>query len=137
MLERACALPGVRDVGAAPSLPVSGAAAVIHFNIQGRPPKSPHDYVMANYRPVSPADLQTLGLPLLSGRLLNEDDRDGAPAVVVINSTMAKTFFPNESPLGKHLQLGATPDKTQPWMEVIGVVGDVKQSLASEAPLRC
>jgi putative ABC transport system permease protein len=52
----------------------------------------------------------------------------------VINATMAKTFFPNESPLGKHLQLGATPDKDSPWMEVIGVVGDVKQSLASEAP---
>ncbi|MFI5105755.1 MAG: FtsX-like permease family protein, partial [Terriglobales bacterium] len=50
------------------------------------------------------------------------------------NATMAKTYFPNESPLGKHLQLGATPDKTFPYMEVIGVVGDVKQSLSSEAP---
>ncbi|HLW54091.1 MAG TPA: ABC transporter permease [Candidatus Angelobacter sp.] len=134
ILERARALPGVKYVGAAPFLPVSGAAAVIHFNIQGRPPKSPHDYVMANYRPVSPAYLQTLGLPLLSGRLLNEDDRDGAPAVVVINSTMAKTFFPNESPLGKHLQLGALPENSVPWMEVVGVVADVKQSLSSDAP---
>jgi putative ABC transport system permease protein len=65
---------------------------------------------------------------------MNESDREGTPPVVVINTTMARTFFPNESALGKHLQLGATPDKDQPWMEVIGVVGDVKQSLASEAP---
>ena len=134
VLDRAAALPGVRSVGAASFLPVSGAGAIIHFNIEGRPPKSPHEYVMANYRVASPAYLTTLGIPLLNGRLITDADRDGTPAVVVINATMAKTFFPNESPLGKHLQLGATPDKDQPWMEVIGVVGDVKQSLASEAP---
>jgi putative ABC transport system permease protein len=134
VLERAAALPGVRSAGAASFLPVSGAGAIIHFNIQDRPPKSPHEYVMANYRVTSPEYLKTLGLPLLNGRLMTEADRDGTPSVVVINATMARTFFPNESPLGKHLQLGATPDKDQPWMEVIGVVGDVKQSLASEAP---
>ena len=134
VLERAAALPGVRSAGAASFLPVSGAGAIIHFNIQDRPPKSPHEYVMANYRVTSPEYLKTLGLPLLNGRLITEADREGTPSVVVINTTMARTFFPNESPLGKHLQLGATPDKDQPWMEVIGVVGDVKQSLASEAP---
>jgi putative ABC transport system permease protein len=47
---------------------------------------------------------------------------------------MANTYFPNESPLGKYLQLGTEPDKTVPWMQVIGVVGDVKQGLAAEAP---
>jgi predicted permease len=134
IVERAAALPGVRFAGAASFLPVSGSGAIIHFNIQDRPPKGPHEYVMANYRVVSPHYFQTLGIPLINGRLTTEADREGAPSVVVINATMAKTFFPNESPLGKHLQLGATPDKDSPWMEVIGVVGDVKQSLASEAP---
>jgi putative ABC transport system permease protein len=134
VLERAAALPGVRSAGAASFLPVSGAGSIIHFNIQDHPPRSPREYVMANYRVVSPAYLKTLGIPLLNGRLMNEADRDGAPSVVVINATMAKTFFPNESPLGKHIQLGATPDKDTPWMEIVGVVGDVKQSLASEAP---
>ncbi|HLK51925.1 MAG TPA: ABC transporter permease, partial [Candidatus Angelobacter sp.] len=134
VIERAAALPGVRSAGAASFLPVSGAGSIIHFNIEGRPPKSPHEYVMANYRVASPGYLKTLGIPLLNGRLMTEADREGTPPVVVINTTMAKTFFPNESPLGKHLQLGATPDKDQPWMEIVGVVGDVKQSLASEAP---
>jgi predicted permease len=134
VIERAGALPGVRAAGAASFLPISGAGSIIHFNIQGRPPKTPHEYVMANYRVVSPNYLRTMGIPLMNGRLMTEADRDGTSSVVVINATMAKTFFPNESPLGKHLQLGATPDKDQPWMEVVGVVGDVKQSLASEAP---
>jgi putative ABC transport system permease protein len=134
IIERATALPGVRSAAAASFLPVSGNGAVIHFNIEGRPPKTPHEYIMANYRAVSPAYLNVLGMPLLNGRWVSAADNENAPAVVVINSTMAKTYFPNESALGKHLQLGATPDKNEPWMEVVGVVGDVKQSLATEAP---
>jgi putative ABC transport system permease protein len=134
VIERTATLPGVRTAGAATFLPVSGTGSIIHFNIQGRPPKSPHEFVMANYRSVSPSYLKTLGIPLLSGRMITDADREGAPEVVVINASMAKTYFPNESALGKHLQLGAIPDKDTPWMEVVGVVGDVKQALASEAP---
>ena len=134
IIDRAAALPGVRSAAAASFLPVSGNGAVIHFNIEGRPPKTPNEYVMANYRAVSPAYLNTLGIPLLNGRWISAADNENSPAVVVINSTMAKTYFPNESALGKHLQLGATPDKNEPWMEVIGVVGDIKKSLATEAP---
>jgi putative ABC transport system permease protein len=94
VLERAAALPGVRSAGAASFLPVSGSGAIIHFNIQDRPPKSPHEYVMANYRVTSPEYLKTLGLPLLNGRLMTEADRESTPSVVVINATMARTFFP-------------------------------------------
>ncbi|HYX54113.1 MAG TPA: ABC transporter permease [Candidatus Limnocylindrales bacterium] len=134
VLERAAALPGVRSAGAATFLPVSGTGAVIHFNIQGRPPKSPHEYTMASYRAVAPGYLAAMGIPLLKGRVIVDSDRENAPAVVVINQTMANTYFPQQSPIGQHLQLGAEPDKSMPQMEIVGVVGDVKQSLASEAP---
>ncbi len=134
ILERAVALPGVRSVGAASFLPVSGQGSIIHFNIQGRPPKSPHDFILTNYRAVSASYLQTLGVPLVQGRFPTDADRDGAPPVVVINQTMARTFFRDQSPLGQHLQLGATPENDVPWMEVVGVVGDVRQGLASETP---
>ncbi len=134
LIERASSLPGVRSAGAASFLPVSGSGAVIHFNIEGRPPKSAHEYTMTNYRTVTPGYRDTIGIPLLSGRWITSADGENTPFVVVINQTMAKTYFPNESPMGKRLQLGATPDKDTPWMEVVGVVGDVKQNLASEAP---
>jgi putative ABC transport system permease protein len=107
---------------------------VIHFNIEGRPPKSAHEYTMTNYRTVTPGYRDTIGIPLLSGRWISSADGENTPFVVVINQTMAKTYFPNQSPMGKRLQLGATPDKDTPWMEVVGVVGDVKQNLATEAP---
>jgi len=134
VLERAAALPGMKSVGAASVLPLSGTGSVIHFNIQGRPPKSAHEFIMANYRVVSPRYLQTLGVPLIKGRFFADADRDGAPAVVLINQTMARTFFPDQDPIGQHLQLGATPEKDVPWMEVVGIVGDVRQGLDSDAP---
>jgi len=134
LVERAASLPGVRSAGAASFLPVSGSGSVIHFNIEGRPPKSAHEYTMTNYRTVTPGYRETIGIPLVSGRWITGADRENTPFIVVINQTMAKTYFPNESPMGKRLQLGATPDKDTPWMEVVGVVGDVKQNLAAEAP---
>jgi putative ABC transport system permease protein len=73
--------------------------------------------------------METLGVPLLQGRNITAADNEKSPSVVVINATMARTYFPGENPLGKRLQLGATPEKDVPYMEVIGVVGDVLQGL--------
>ena len=133
LIERARNLPGVTSAGAALFLPVTGSGSVIHFNIQGRPPKTPHDYILIGYRPVSPEYLQTLRAPLLAGRMLNDADTERSPYVAVVNESMAKLYFPGESPLGKQIQIGATPTSQIPWAEIVGVVGDMKQSLASEA----
>jgi putative ABC transport system permease protein len=129
LVERARSLPGVRSAGAASFLPVSGGGSIIHFNIVGKPPKTPHDFIAAGYRAVTPKYFETLGMPLEQGRLFTTADNDKAPAVVVINATMARTFFPGENPLGKRLQLGATFESDVPAMEVVGVVGDVRQGL--------
>jgi len=131
LVERAKSLPGVRSAGAASFLPVSGGGSIIHFNIVGRPPKTPHDYIAAGYRTVTAKYLDTLGVPLLQGRLIGAGDHDKAPAVVVINATMARTYFSGENPLGKRMQIGATPEpeKDVPTMEIVGVVGDVRPGL--------
>jgi putative ABC transport system permease protein len=133
LMERLRALPGVKSVSAANTPPVSGQGAVIHFNIQGRAPKTPNDYIMAGYRVVGPGYFETLGIPLLAGRSIEQRDSLTAPSVVVLNQAMARKFFPGENPLGKHLQIGETPDTSIPFMEVVGVVGDVKQKLESDA----
>jgi predicted permease len=110
-------------------LPVSGGGGLLHFNIEGHAPKSPHDYTAAGYRTVTPHYFETLGIPLLQGRFITASDTEKSPSVVVINAAMAHTYFPGENPLGKRLQLGATPDSQVPYMEVVGVVGDVRQGL--------
>jgi putative ABC transport system permease protein len=131
IVDRAKSLPGVRSAAAASFLPVSGGGGLLHFNIAGRPPKSPNDYFAAGYRTVTPNYFETLGIPLLQGRLFIPHDNERGPAVVIINSTMAHTYFPNENPLGHRIQVGATPDPdpTVPNMEIVGVVGDVLQGL--------
>jgi putative ABC transport system permease protein len=133
LLERISALPGVRAAGAISVLPVTGTGSALHFNIQGRPPNSPQEFTISGYRVVSAGYLKTMGIPLTAGRWIEDDDREQAPPVVVINSTFARTHFPGQSPLGQHIQLGETPDPTVPWMQIVGVVADVKQSLANES----
>jgi putative ABC transport system permease protein len=133
MFEQVGALPGVRSVGAVSFLPVTGTGPALHFNIQGRPPSSPQEYTIGSYRVVSAGYLKTLGVPLITGRWIEDRDREESPAVVVVNSSFARTYFPNQSPIGQHVQLGALPSSAVPWMEIVGVVADVKQSLASES----
>jgi putative ABC transport system permease protein len=128
------ALPGVKFAATTSFLPVSGQGSVLHFNIQGRPPRNPTEYVMANYRVASSEYFEALRIPLIEGRWIEDSDRENAPPVVVINQAMAKTYFGNQSPIGKRLQLGGTPDASVPWMMVVGVVGNVKQSLVTDMP---
>jgi len=133
LLEQVSVLPGVRAAGAISVLPVTGTGSALHFNIQGRPPNSPQQFTISSYRVVSVGYLKTMGVPLIAGRWIEDRDREQAPAVVVINSTFARTHFPNQSPLGQHIQLGQMPDPSVPWMQIVGIVADVKQSLASES----
>ena len=132
LVDRARTLPGVLAAGAATFLPVSGGGSVIHFNIAGRPPKSASDFTAAGYRAVTPGYFETLGFRLLRGRLFTPADRENAPAVCIINASMAKVYFPDINPLGQHMQLGATPVKEIPMMEIVGVVGDVSPGLGTD-----
>ena len=124
-------LPGVRAAAITTTLPMSGPGATIHFNRAAYPPKDPDDYVMAGLRAVTPDYLSVLGVPLRKGRMLSEWDREGSPPVVVINESFAGQFFPDRHPIGERIQLGTDPTPDFPAMEVVGVVGDLKQSFAA------
>jgi predicted permease len=81
------------------------------------------DQPEVDVRLISPGYLQAMRVPLLRGRDLNEGDVAGRSPVVVISESMARRFWPNENPLGKHVTLTFFPNITR---EVVGVVGDVK-----------
>ena len=137
IVSRTRALPAVQSASVTTMLPMAGAGATIHFNRAAYPPRGPDDYVMAGFRAATPEYLSTLGVPLRRGRLLTESDREGAPRVVVINESMARQYFPDRDPLGQLIQLGTEPSPDFPRMEVVGVVGDMKQSFeaASKAEM--
>ena len=131
IIDATRALPGVRDAAMTTTLPMAGTGAVIHFNRAAYPPRGPGDYVMAGFRAVTPSYLSALGVPLIRGRLLSESDRQGSPPVVVVNESMARTFFPDRDAIGERVQLGTEPSPDAPVMEIVGIVGDVKQSFAT------
>jgi putative ABC transport system permease protein len=110
---------------------MAGAGATIHFNRAAYPPRGPDDYVMAGLRAVTPTYLSTLGVPLIRGRLLSERDREGTPHVLVVNESMARAFFPDRDALGERIQIGTEPASEFPTLEIVGIVGDVKQSFAA------
>ena len=133
IVERTGALPGAEGAAITTGLPMSGAGATIHFNRAAYPPKGPDDYVMAGYRAVTADYLSTLKVPLRRGRLLAAADRAGSPPVVVINESMARQYFPDRDPIGQRIQLGTEPAPDFPTMEIVGIVGDMKQSFEAGA----
>ena len=76
------------------------------------------------YQIVSKDYFKTMGIRLMEGRFFDERDGKGTPDVVIVNQTMARTFWKNESPIGKRIQPGYGP----PWCTIIGVVEDVKNA---------
>jgi putative ABC transport system permease protein len=86
-----------------------------------------HREQTANYQRV-------MRVPLLRGRLFTEADRRDAPLVVLINATLAKTYFAGRDPIGQRVTFDRVPDSTTHWRTIVGVVGDERQgSLGEEA----
>ena len=94
------------------------------FQIEGRPSASQaHAGPTVDTTIVDAGYFETVGQPLLSGRLLTEHDNDQAPLVAVINQTMARHQWPNQNPLGRRV----TFDQGEHWLTIVGVVGDTRE----------
>jgi putative ABC transport system permease protein len=123
MLEQVRAIPGVMSAGLVNTLPITGGAAT-NFAIQGRPALAPRDEPIANINIVDSGYFRAIGIPLVSGREFTESDTQQSARVMIINETMAKEFWPNESPIGKRVTMkNWGPPLTG---EVIGIVGDTR-----------
>src|SRR3984893_5874809 len=107
VMERVRAIPGVRSAGLVSALPITGGPAT-DFSISGRPLPRAGDEPSADIRTVDSAYFGTMGIPLLAGRNFTERDNATAPHVMVINQTMARQFWPNDSPLRKHITMKET-----------------------------
>jgi len=133
LVERAAALPGVEAAAVANALPFS-SDYVNGFRIQERPEPAPGEWPATNYYAVSPDYFKAMGIPLRRGRLFTDQDREGAPRVVVINEAMARRMFPGEDPIGQHIHVTNGP---LVFREIVGIVGDVKQyELDADAPMQ-
>ncbi len=127
--ERVQSLPGVSGVGAIDNLPLQGGNTT-RFNIEGDPIPPPGQAIEANLRVVSDTYFQTLGVPIITGRMFDERDTANAAGVVIIGKSLADRVFAGRDPIGRRLVF--TSGQAQP-VQVIGVVGDVKIGGLDEA----
>jgi len=120
--SRIAELPGVEAVGSVTELPMSGQLNDVPFTIEGRPPVRANERFGADFRRISGDYFRAMRIPLLKGRLFNEQEVRQSSKVVVISESLASTCFPNEESLSKHLVLDIGKDA----YEIVGVVGDVR-----------
>jgi putative ABC transport system permease protein len=123
VLAGAKALPGVEHAAYASTLPFTSQGLTSWFKIEDRE-VSPDRVNDALYRAATTDYLATLGVRLLEGRLIDDRDGAGTPRVAVINETLARQFFPGESPIGHRIQFS---EPSNPFHTVVGVVQDVRE----------
>jgi len=128
LLDRIGELPGVTAVGGVASLPLAGRGASGTFLIDNNPSLKGQ----AGYAPASPGYFAAMGIPLLQGRLFDSGDTVNSPQVAVISQSLARRYWPNEDPIGKRIQFG-NMDTDKRLLHVVGVVGDVRNALDTEA----
>lgn len=125
LLARIEALPGVRSAGVGISLPPHMLTMTDGFTPEGHtvPPGRSAPLAVLDF--VSPGYFQTLGVPLLAGRPFGPADREEAPGVVIVNRTLARRHFP-QGAVGRRLKIGGPERPDNAWLEIVGVVADVK-----------
>jgi putative ABC transport system permease protein len=131
LLHRVEALPGVSAAGAIafPPLTVTPSDRV---TIEGRPSDT-GVLPDADLSLITPGYFAAMRIPLHAGRLFSDRDDADAPVVAIANEAMARRFWGSQSPLGKRLKVGPA-DSPNPWMTIVGVVGDVRQSRLDAEP---
>jgi len=122
VVEQLREVPGVQSASLVRGLPFSGNGGTTGIVLPDRepPPKGMEPEVMFNT--ATPNYFETIGIPLIKGRLFGNEDQANTPAVVVINQTMARRFWPNQDPLGKQIKFAQNGSTAS----VVGVVGDAK-----------
>jgi putative ABC transport system permease protein len=126
-VERLQALPGVRSAGAVSDLPFAGPAGGVLFNIEDRPKPPPGGELVTRVCVTDTFYFAALQIPLRRGRFYTEGEATEAHGVVLINESLARKYFPNEDPIGKRVTVHSRPPSHNPPVEIIGIVGDIKQ----------
>jgi putative ABC transport system permease protein len=121
LLRRVSALPGVQSAATSASLPLT-PKRISPALPEGQPevPLASRPFFLIEA--TSPRLLETLRVPLRSGRAFTEADNAQAPKVIIVNETVARRYWPGQNPIGKHILIGRQPAPA----EIVGVAADTK-----------
>jgi len=134
LVSRIQAIPGVRSTAYAVSLPPDQLTVTDNFTPEGR------TYAPGESAPVGPIVIasaeyfQTLGIPLLRGRLFDARDSETSERVVIVSRALADRYYPGGDAIGRMFRIGGPERPNSKWMRIVGIVGDVRyDGLAHEA----
>jgi putative ABC transport system permease protein len=133
MTRRIAAIPGVRSVGAAQHLPLTGFNWQGALDIETRPVPTTATKPSIVWRSVLGDYFGAMRIPLLRGRLFGPGDKRDSPPVIVISNATAKHYWPDRDPIGERIRLGNATRRQ--WATIIGVVGDVRSAAPNAPPV--
>jgi putative ABC transport system permease protein len=128
LVQRVGALSGVETAAAISHLPLGGSNSSNSFLVEGIPEPPPGQEFEGRYRVCTPDYFRAMGITVLKGRAFNERDVATASPVIIVNEKLAQKFWPNGDPIGKRMRYTG-PLAENPWMEIVGVVQNVKHEL--------
>jgi len=133
-LEQIRATPGVVEAGATGCMLLE-CELFYSFDVNGRPPGN-RDEQSAGWATITPGFFEALKIQMKRGRAFSSHDDDKAANAVIINETMAKTFWKDGDPLRSRIMIHRQPGSpTEPERQIIGIVADVRGNLFSQKPL--
>jgi predicted permease len=130
VLERAASVPGVSGATLAGSVPLFNGGFARTVFLEGQDTTDRRSGKLVQIDVVGPKFLETLGIPLMRGRAFSESDQPNTPAVVIVNETMAKRFWPDQDAVGKRFKFFGQ----NYFSLVVGVAKDSKYNFIGEGP---
>jgi putative ABC transport system permease protein len=124
--------PELQDVGVGFPGPFKASNANATFYIEGKEAATRRERPFAYIGTVSGGYFDAMGIPLLAGRTFQDRDVENGPPVAIVSAALARKYWPGESPIGKRLRFDNGP--SDPWIPIVGMVGDVRQLGMSREP---
>jgi len=128
LVQRIKAYPGVESAAVVNYLPLGGANSSDSYLVEGEPEPQPGQENDGRYRVASPDYFRTMEISVIRGRGFTEQDKADTQPVVIVNETLARRHWPEQNPIGKRIRFYGPLDRA-PWMQVVGVIADVKHDL--------
>jgi predicted permease len=133
LAERIAQFPGVESAAATLIDPFLWGGLQRGFAVEGHAPISNAEADTVYYQEIGPNYFHTMGIPLMRGRDFSSYDSLLAPGVVMVSESFARRYWPGQDPVGKRIRYGGA-DSTNPWLQVTGVVGNVKYNSLRQDP---
>jgi predicted permease len=125
LLDRLRATPGVTAIALGSDLPLDGNASATLYSAEGQPPMTPQNIPRIYTHRVSAEFFSALRIPFVAGRTFTDTEATPTSPAAIVSDRLVRRFWPGQDPIGKRFKVGALESRN-PWMTIVGVVGEVK-----------